>query len=161
MEEKIKNPMIRVEKYFEPQITEQEVKKQIELLHNWKKEWEKEHDENEYGLFWEQDEYFDKILELNLSSVCDYAEITIDFLEAILHVLGNKKVFNQLIFEEKDNPKSLFITNNDYTDIITSFNMYFLHYRHINDVNSETLSLYLESDKISNKFTYRVVRNLL
>ena len=161
MEEKMKNTMIRVEKYFKPGLTEQELNKKLNLLHNWRKEWEKEHDENEYGLFWEQDEYFDKIRELNLFYVCDYAEISISFLEAILYILGNKSVFKELIFEEKDNPKSLFTTNNDYTDIITSFNMYFLHYRYINDANSESLSLHLESDEISNNFTYRVVRNLL
>ena len=156
MDEKIKNTMIRVEKYFKPGLTEQEAKNNIELLHNWEKEWEKVHDENEYGLFWEQDEYFDKIYELDLFNLCEYAEISIDFLKAIFYVLENKNVFKELIFEEKDNPEHRFTTNNDYVDIITSFNMYFLRYRYINGANSEQLSLHLESDEISNVFIYRV-----
>jgi len=152
--------MTRVEKYFKPRLTEKEVNKKVELLHNWVKEWEKECGEGEYGLVWEQDEYFDKIYELGLMNICDYAEISIGFLEAILYVLKNKNVFNELVFEEKDNPEHRFTTNNDYTDIITSFNMYFLHYRYKNGANSEQLSLYLESDEKSSKFIYYVVRSL-
>ncbi len=156
MEEKGKNTMIRVEKYFKPRLTEQEVNKKLELLHNWVKEWEKECGEGKYGLVWEQDEYFDKIYELGLMNICGYAVISIDFLEAILYVLGNKKDFKELIFEEKDNPENRFTTNNDYTDIITSFNIYFLRYRYINGAKLESLTLYLKSDEKSNKFIYTI-----
>jgi uncharacterized protein (DUF2225 family) len=107
-------------------------------------------------LVWEQPEYFDKIYELDLMNICDYAEISIDFLGAILTVLKNKNVFNELTFEEKDHTKNQFTTKNDYSDIITSFNIFFLRYHHLNRVNSGKLTLYLKSVEKSNKFIYSV-----